>query len=199
MALVIQVGYGIGDATEESYPRQLPVGRDVNPAIKNEPRGDAVNHCAHERHGGGIGGVGPAEPGDFRGHTPLSPDAMRICERREVVAIEAAGPRPANPLNCFVDVKMMRTKIFAGKNPYRLAHRADSHSRCSSGKCSGVQHRKSGPPAFLLKNLVLEAGAGVAKTRRAGVSLNGIIGKAQLKFFGCAEFDQPVDVLMTVG
>src|SRR5262245_17552312 len=139
---MIEVDDRVSDSAEDSIAGKLAVSSDVNAAIENKARRNAVNCRAHQGHGGGIRLVGPTEARDFGGHTPFPVNAMRICERREVIAIETACARTANPLERLIDVEMMRAEVLADENSRGVTNGADSNSSCRCRNRGRIEYRK---------------------------------------------------------
>src|SRR6516225_295295 len=88
---------------------------------------------AHDRHGGRSCFIGEAEACNFRCCSPISANAVGIGQSGEVIAIEAAGARPPEPLRRFVEVEMMFAEILAGQDPGGMP---DS-SRANTPGCRG--------------------------------------------------------------
>ena len=70
-------------------------------------------------------------------------------------------------------------------------------SRCRRNR-RRVHRRKSGPPRFFFEYLVFESRPRVASTGHARISFYRIVGKTQFKILGRAEFQQAVDIFVSV-
>src|SRR5205823_13794039 len=128
----------------------------------------------------------PAEAGSFAGHAPFFCERIEVRERREVIPIKAGCARPANELRAFVEIEVMRAKVFADQKLRGVPDSARPTRRRRGRNRGRVQNRKCRPCFALREKSVFKPRARFSSSRVAGLPLIGFVGEPQLKSFDAA-------------
>jgi len=91
------------------------------------------------------------------------------------------------------------SEILAHQDGCGMSQCSDSQIRRGRRQQRGVEKRNCGPLLLLFKQPVFESRKGIAAASDAGVAFDGIISKPQFQIFEQTEFQQSIDVLVSVG